>query len=165
MIELDFTNVLEDAVGTESGIPAAAFEQATASLEQAVEKLKADRAAGRLGFADLPSCEDIVDTATAFAKEHSHPQVLVIGIGGSALGPIALENALNHVNSGRKLSALDNVDPDFIRGTLDRLNPQDVIVNVIAKSGVTAETMATFSVVRQWLIETLGKDKARSWSK
>ena len=162
MIELDFTNVLDDAVGTENGIPAEVFEQAEASLERTVDKLEAERAAGRLGFADLPSRQDVVDAASAFAERHPYPHVLVVGIGGSGLGPIALDDALNNRSYGRKLSALDNVDPDFIRGTLDRLNPRDVVVNVIAKSGVTAETMATFSVVRRWLIDALGEDEARS---
>jgi glucose-6-phosphate isomerase len=34
-------------------------------------------------------------------------------------------------------------------------------VNVIAKSGVTAETMATFAIVREWLTQALGPTKAR----
>ena len=38
---------------------------------------------------------------------------------------------------------------------------EDTIVNVIAKSGVTAETMATFAVVRQWMIDALGPARAR----
>ncbi len=161
MIELDFTNVLEDAVGR-NGIPAETFERASASLLRTVDRLETERAAGRLGFADLPSRHDVVDTACAFAEKHPYPHVLVIGIGGSALGPIALADALYHRSSGRSLAALDNVDPDFIRDTLDRLNPRDVVVNVIAKSGVTAETMATFSVVRRWMIDALGPDEARS---
>src|SRR5262249_55342127 len=51
-------------------------------------------------------------------------------------------------------------DPDFIRDSLDAISPQETIVNVIAKSGVTAETMATFAVVREWMIDALGDAKA-----
>src|SRR5262249_20566377 len=37
----------------------------------------------------------------------------------------------------------------------------DTVVNVIAKSGVTAETMATFAVVRRWMVDAVGDAKAR----
>jgi glucose-6-phosphate isomerase len=41
------------------------------------------------------------------------------------------------------------------------MSPQDTIVNVVAKSGVTAETMATFAVVRKWMTGAIGETKAR----
>jgi glucose-6-phosphate isomerase len=85
----------------------------------------------------------------------------VLGIGGSALGPAALDAALNRPNSGKRLVVLDNIDPDFIRDSLDAISAKETIVNVIAKSGVTAETMATFAVVRQWMNDALGDAKAR----
>src|SRR6185436_2420343 len=92
---------------------------------------------------------------------HSHPNVMVIGIGGSALGPAALDAALGRPNSGRRLIVLDNIDPDFICDCLESISAQDTIVNVIAKSGVTAETMATFAVVRKWMIDAVGETNAR----
>src|SRR5262249_55859694 len=54
-----------------------------------------------------------------------------------------------------------NIDPDFIRDSLDTISPRDTIVNVIAKSGVTAETMATFAIVRRWMIDAVGETQAR----
>jgi glucose-6-phosphate isomerase len=96
-----------------------------------------------------------------FARSHSCPNILILGIGGSALGPAALDAALGHPNSGKRLVVLDNIDPDFIRDSLDSISPKDTIVNVIAKSGVTAETMATFAIVRQWMNDALGEGKGR----
>jgi glucose-6-phosphate isomerase len=85
----------------------------------------------------------------------------VLGIGGSALGPAALDSALAPPNSSKRLVVLDNIDPDFIADTLATLAPEDTMVNIIAKSGVTAETMATFAIVRQWMVDRLGEAKAR----
>ena len=59
---------------------------------------------------------------------------------------------------------LDNIDPDFIAGSLESLDPADTFVNVIAKSGVTAETMATFAIVRKWMNDALGPPACESVS-
>lgn len=69
--------------------------------------------------------------------------VLSIGIGGSALGPMFLADALGHPRRDRmRLHFLDNTDPDGIErvfsaleGRLDR-----TLVIVISKSGTTPET-------------------------
>jgi glucose-6-phosphate isomerase len=72
-----------------------------------------------------------------------------------------LESASGRPNSGTRLVVLANIDPEFKRDSLDVLAPKDTLVNVIAKSGVTAETMATFAIVRRWMVDALGEAKAR----
>ena len=61
--------------------------------------------------------------------------VLLIGIGGSALGPQLLAGAL-----GGDLHVLDNTDPDGIRRTLAGLDLARTLVLVTSKSGATTET-------------------------
>lgn len=161
MLELDYTNVLDDIVGHAHGIPKIAFEKAAASSKHIVDDIQKAHASGTIGFGDLPSDEKAVKAVTDFARSHAYPNILILGIGGSALGPAALEAALATPKAGKRLIALDNIDPDFIRASLDTISPQDTLVNVIAKSGVTAETMATFAVVRQWMVDALGEAKAR----
>src|SRR5262249_35109703 len=158
--ELDYTNVLESAVHTH-GIPKIAFEKAAESSKHIVDDVQRAHTSKKLGFGDLPSDEAALRGVVDFAREHSFPNVLVLGIGGVALGPAALDAALNRPNSGKRLVVLDNIDPDFIRDSLDAISAKETIVNVIAKSGVTAETMATFAVVRQWMNDALGEAKAR----
>ena len=160
MLELDYTNVLEQTVHNH-GIPKIAFQKAADSSKHVVEAIHQAHTSGKLGFGDLPADQNAVKTVTDFARSHAYPNVLLLGIGGSALGPAALEASLNRPHSGKRLIVLDNIDPDFIRDSLDAISPQDTIVNVIAKSGVTAETMATFAVVRKWMIDVLGGSKAR----
>jgi glucose-6-phosphate isomerase len=53
---------------------------------------------------------------------------------------------------------VDNVEPEPILELLRTLNPHKTLVNVISKSGSTAETMAAFLVFRQWLELGLGAD-------
>ena len=160
MVELDYTNVLESAVYGH-GIPKIAFDKAADSSKHIVDDIQRAHASGKLAFGDLPNDEKALKEVTDFAGSHSYANVLLLGIGGSALGPAALDAAFNRPNSGKRLVVLDNIDPDFIRDSLDSIAPQDTIVNVVAKSGVTAETMSTFVIVRNWMIGALGEAKAR----
>src|SRR5207245_4132191 len=83
-----------------------------------------------------------------------------------ALGTKALLSALRKPawnewdDEGReffpRLTVLDNVDPSTINAALARIDPRRVLVNVISKSGGTAETMAQYLVVRTWLENALG---------
>lgn len=93
--------------------------------------------------------------------------VVVLGIGGSALGNLALHTALRPLNWNgmtreerngyARVFVVDNVDPDFFASVLDRVNPRETLFNVISKSGTTAEVMANYSVARS-LVEAYGLD-------
>ncbi len=160
MLELDYTNVLESAVQSH-GIPKIAFEKAAESSKHVIDDIERAHTAGKLGFGYLPQDDKAVRDVTEFARSHAYANVLILGIGGSALGPAALDAGLGRPHSGKRLVVLDNIDPDFIRDSLDTISARDTIVNIIAKSGVTAETMSTFAIVRQWMIDAIGEGKAR----
>jgi glucose-6-phosphate isomerase len=160
MIKFDYTNVLETAVG-KHGIPESAFSAAAESAQKAVAAIDTAHKEGKLAFAGLPLVQEPVRKVVDFAREHAYKNILILGIGGSALGPAALESALSKPTAERKLVVLDNIDPDFIAGSLAVLNPAETFVNVIAKSGVTAETMATFAIVRKWMIDSVGTSGLR----
>jgi len=84
------------------------------------------------------------------------------GIGGSALGPLALQTALRPKR--KRLVVLDNVDPEGVRARLDGLDPARTAVNVVTKSGSTAETMANLLVMLEWMEGRLGARHIRRWS-
>ncbi len=95
--------------------------------------------------------------------------LLVLGIGGSALGTRALLDALAplHQECGIgggncRVLVLDNVDPDGIAPLLAALEPAATHVAVVSKSGGTLEVRAQFLVVWRWLREALGADEARA---
>src|SRR3954468_11181019 len=126
------------------------------------------RSAGEFGFHALVNQGPTVQAIRTFAEGlgQAHDHVLVLGIGGSALGAKALLNALrppawNELDDEAReffprLTVLENVDPTSVAAALDRIDPRRVLVNVISKSGGTAETMAQYLVVRGWLEEALG---------
>lgn len=81
--------------------------------------------------------------------------VLLIGIGGSSLGPRFISDALEKPSDKMKLFFLDNTDPDGIDRVLSRLKQQlDVtLAVVISKSGGTVETRNGMEEVRQYYKE------------
>jgi glucose-6-phosphate isomerase len=90
----------------------------------------------------------------------------VLGIGGSALGPVALRSALrpsgwNSLGDAARggfprLHVLDNVDPVTIDALLGRLDLGRALFVVTSKSGGTAETMSQFLVVHERLAAAVG---------
>ena len=109
-----------------------------------------------------------------FVKEYAaivrnrFENVLVLGIGGSALGGIAMSEALlkpywnmltaEERNQFPRIFFLDNIDPDQVYSLLTTLNLETTLVNVITKSGTTPETMAQYMVVAKMLEDKLGDD-------
>ena len=85
------------------------------------------------------------------AAAHKVVAVDLRGIGGSALGTIALRTALlnpfwNELTGEQRdfyprLYVIDNPDPVTFSAFLDRIDLRKTLFNVISKSGGTAETM------------------------
>ncbi len=166
-IAIDFTNMfLPDAVTD------AEWTEITDRFRGAHAAVAGKRARGELGFFDLPDDTALLAQTTTFAEQARgrFTDVLLLGIGGSALGPIALRTALRPLawntlsdadrDGYPRLHVLDNVDPDTITVTLDRLDLARTIVLVVSKSGGTAETMAQYLLIRAALDAALG-DKAK----
>jgi glucose-6-phosphate isomerase len=94
--------------------------------------------------------------------------LVVLGIGGSALGNIALQSALNPATHnllwaerrGPRVFVVDNVDPAYFGGVMAYCAANGglarTLFNVVSKSGETAETAAQFMVVRDALKKALG---------
>src|SRR3989441_6966227 len=97
MLELDYTNVLEEAVHNH-GIPKIAFQKAADSSKHVVEAIHQAHTSGKLGFGDVPSDEDAVKGVVDFAQSHAYPNVLLLGIGGFALRSAALDAGPNRAN-------------------------------------------------------------------
>lgn len=159
-IEFDYTNLMADVVGAEHGLTEdELFGMAQASAA-ALERVQARRAQD-LRWMDLPYQTDVVDDIESYVSsvEGRFETVVVLGIGGSALGNTALYQSLNgpfpesHPNR-RKLVVLDNVDPELVGPFLERVDPKTTLFNVISKSGGTAETMSQFLLVRELLLKS-----------
>ncbi|HMS01775.1 MAG TPA: hypothetical protein PKE51_02325, partial [Gemmatimonadaceae bacterium] len=167
------TNMMAGPLPGGAGLTPAQWAEGATRFATAHAGVMARHAAGTLGFIDLPTDAALRDRVLATAATHGAgiSDVLLLGIGGSALGPIALRSALrpphwNELDDARRgghprLHVLDNVDPVTIEATLARLPLAQTLVLVISKSGGTVETMAQYLIVRAALEAAVGEAHAR----
>ena len=166
-ITLDFNCMMAEFVGPEHGIEEADLEALAPKVAEFGRQLADERAAGELPFMDLPYQTESADHVEELADSlrESSDAVVVFGIGGSALGTIALQTALLHPyhnllpaaeRAGPRIFVLDNIDPVQFEGLVSIVPFDRTIFNVISKSGSTAETMAQFLIIRERLRAALG---------
>lgn len=109
------------------------------------------RAAGRLGFMDLPG-DGALLAASLDLSELLSPQidtVIIDGIGGSALGPRALISACG--TRSRRVFVADSPDAHTLEAMKRESDPRRTLLTVVTKSGTTAETMAVLLDLYNWL--------------
>jgi glucose-6-phosphate isomerase len=167
-IQFDETNLLAEVVGKKNGIGRGEAERSRGKALKALKSFRKQSEQGLYGFPHLPFQAAVIKDVAGFAASvrGSYDTVCVVGIGGSALGAWALDCGIRgpHPVQGAfttehpRLVILDNVDPDFTAAALASMDPRKTLVVVIAKSGGTAETVATFLIVRDWLEQALGAE-------
>lgn len=166
-LALDIGRSMARAVG-ERGLTQAMLDELAPRLEGARGAVLRAAGSGMMGFMDLPAANPSAILDYADAVREGIDAVVVIGIGGSALGTTALATALlpfyhNELdakdrNYAPRLYVLDNVDPDETAALLARLDLKRALFNVISKSGTTGESMAGYLVVEQRLEALLGRE-------
>lgn len=166
-IRFDYNNALADMVG-EHGLTEAEIEAALPHAAAAIDAVQSRRA--DLGWMELPYQDISEITALAQEVRARADTLVVLGIGGSALGPIATQTALQHpfynnlpreLRRGPCLYVPDNADPELNSALLEVLDLERTVFNVITKSGTTAETMAAFLYFREALAKRLGAGALR----
>jgi glucose-6-phosphate isomerase len=172
-MKLQYGRVIQDGLDGTHGLPRRRLDELARRFGAIQAEVRERREAGEYGFYGLARQENTVRQIAAFAEGlgQAHDHVLVLGIGGSALGARALLSALrppawNELDDEAReffprLTLLDNVDPTSVAAALRRIDPRRVLVNVISKSGGTAETLAQYLVVRKWLDDALGGAASR----
>lgn len=169
-IRLDYNNMMSTAVA--DGFTDKDFSSRLGEITNAFEAVKAGRGKNMMGWTDLPYnqtevIEDILATAKYVRKNFEY--FVVLGIGGSALGPIAAFQAICHLHyndlpkrkrKGPKFYVEDNVDPERMTALLDVIDVEKTMFNVITKSGSTSETMTQYLIINDILTSKLG-DKAK----
>jgi len=167
-ISFNYNKALDRAVG-ENGLSPADIN--TTAAADAVREFLGRVTSGEVGFPHLPEDSGTARAILEFAHgmRKSTDDILLVGIGGSALGAYALDNAFRgpHPIQERKLRGpkkqprlivMDNIDPGVIAMQLEHLDPKWTTVCVVAKSGSTAETLAGFMIVEEWMRRKLGKN-------
>ena len=170
-LSFDFTNMMAGALPNGAGITEAQFVASAEGFARAHAAVHART--HDLGFLTLATNTPLLEQSLAVAEQarDKFDDALLLGIGGSALGPIALRTALcpprwneltKEQRGGRpRLHVLDNVDPATIAATLGRLDLSRTLVLVVSKSGGTVETMAQYLIVREALAQAVGEEAAK----
>lgn len=92
--------------------------------------------------------------ATGRAVTH----VLALGIGGSALGPKVVIEALSAEADGPEVRFVANIDPAELDRALAGLDPETTLAVIASKTFTTQETMTNAAAVHGWLVQALGTD-------
>ena len=166
MIKLDVNNMFYHNLQGEYGIKKSEVMDMNEEAEKADKALREKRP----GFMDLPFSQDeILEEILEFkaARQRHYDNFVVLGIGGSALGNIAMQTALNppyyneceNLREGdHRLYVPDNVDPVRFASLLDNIELENTLFNVISKSGTTAETMSLYLIARKKVAEIVGEE-------
>ncbi|MFI5310040.1 MAG: glucose-6-phosphate isomerase [Gemmatimonadales bacterium] len=149
---LDFSRMMAPRVP--SGATETEWAELTARFADVNAAVARDTASGRHGVLELEAQVAEHGRVLAFAGQTRgrYDHVVVLGIGGSALGAVALRSALGDGAQGPRLHVLDNVDPDTIVTLLGRVALERTLFCVISKSGNTVETLAQYACVRSELV-------------
>lgn len=171
-IKLDFNNMMTDFVG-KNGISKEEITEYSEKVERAKKAMVEKRANGKMDWRDLPYNQDeVVEDIVNYVNEvkDDFEAFIVLGIGGSALGPMAVQQAVNHPYYNElprekrggypKLYIADNVDPEKLIYMFQIVDYKKCLFNVISKSGSTSETMSQFMIIKEMLEKELGKEEA-----
>ena len=134
----------------------------TARASELAQRLQRECAAGTLPFLTFPFVPALRESLPPLLPRiRSRKHMLVLGIGGSALGARAIQRAFapgqdGPGHDGPCLWIADNVSPTIFESWLSSLSPSDTTVVCISKSGGTIETVTQYFLARRWLREALG---------
>ena len=169
-LRFEYNNMMDNFVGKKEGISNKDLLDYSDFAKNAFESFESIRGSGMTGWAEIinydkDEIDDIVKTANEIRKNFKN--FVVLGIGGSALGPIAVFQALCHLHhndlpdnkrNAPKFYVEDNVDPERMVALLDVINVEETMFNVVTKSGSTSETMTQYLIINSILTEKLGEN-------
>ncbi len=146
-MDIDIGNALSEVASP--GLSRSNLERLDEQVTAAHERIEAGRAEDEHGYAalNLPTETDPDAIREAVEPVRDCEALLTVGIGGSALGAATIVDALD--TDGTETVFLDNVDPVWVTDQLDALPLENTAINVVSRSGTTAETLANFLVVRE----------------
>jgi glucose-6-phosphate isomerase len=131
------------------------FSQESLSLPVMRSHLQAVFNNKELGFHQLPDRANLWEDTARVSNDlrRRFDNLIVIGIGGSALGGVVINEALGYKSNSHKVCVLDDVDPLKIENFLLNRDLKKTAFALISKSGTTIETLS----VADYFFETFQK--------
>jgi glucose-6-phosphate isomerase len=172
-IKLYYKSVLAESIGPEHGITKEQLDDLAKQTSPFIPRIKDEITSDKVRYGLLPGNRQIPKDVKKLVSRFKNrcENLVVLGIGGSALGNIALQSALNpytynldnNKRKGPRLFVFDNVDPAQFGSFLDFVSPRlgKTVFNVISKSGQTAETASQFMIVLKLLEAKFGKARLK----
>ncbi|MBF0541287.1 MAG: glucose-6-phosphate isomerase [Nitrospirae bacterium] len=161
MLEVYFANMMADVLG-EKGVSINQIEALRERINEAHQQIK-DRKWNELAFLDLVSQD--IEQIKVMAKEirETSENFLFLGMGGAAMGPRAILNALSQMHNVRnkpRIFIFDNADPIILKNIMNNIDLSKTTINIVSKSGNTSETVAAFMILWEKMSRELGKVEA-----
>ena len=165
VISLDYNYLMADIIGTSYGIDKGSIDAIEKNAVKAAARIRQERERGELAFLDSAALQRHIPLikSTAESIRGSFSKLVVLGIGGSALGARAIQEALvdDPEKSDCEVIVADNIDPVAMARLIDSLDLRSTAFNVISKSGGTVETLAQFMIIANLLKKGLGEEDFR----
>jgi glucose-6-phosphate isomerase len=144
-LRFDFNNLFAPVMA-DGPIDLSFFQK---SFRTAHSGIKVFKSTGHLPFAALPTDTiALTHIQDAAAKCEDFEAVVVLGIGGSALGLSSLELALRgplaNLGGGKRLFVVDNIDPDLLEAVFAQVSAKKSLYVFVSKSGETTETLTQY---------------------
>ena len=132
--------------------------------DHTVWKPDPDEITDRLGWLTVTDimCEQI-GALEAFAqgvREAGFRHVVLLGMGGSSLGPEVLRQAFGSARGYPNLIVLDSTVPSWIQAVTNTIDPAHALFLVSSKSGSTIEPNTIYKHFRSIVERAVGKDRA-----
>ena len=132
--------------------------------DHTVWKLDPTEITNRLGWLGLSEMmEEQVPILQEFAEEvkaDGFKDVVLLGMGGSSLGPEVLRQTFGVQRGCPKLTVLDSTAPAWVRSVAEAIDPAKTLFLVSSKSGATVEPLMFYAYFRQLVEQAIGPDRA-----
>ncbi len=151
MITIDYNFVIDEIIG-KNGLSLNDLNILNKKAKNIHDKIKK----GNLGFIQLlnQNLQKIYEKLKEFQEKFKN--FVVFGIGGSALGTKAIYQACG--NNKKNLNVIDNIDPDYFKSFIEKIDISNTLFIIISKSGKTSETISQFLIIKD-LLEKNFKEK------
>ncbi len=160
MIKINYENIIKQKIGSKHGFSERKIKKMCEKNDKIIEKIFKEKNKFGYAFSTLAKDDALVRKIKRFAtaqKKEKWENIVVLGIGGSSLGMIAMQEALlgafHNLGSKPRLFVIDNIDPTYISGLLDNIEISKTLFVVISKSGTTTEPMSLYSIIKERVVK------------
>ena len=147
MVKFDLENLHK--ISKEHGLSKEELSSKKDQIASYIEKIEAHNQ----GFYKIIDDNSPIEQINKFAEDvkGKYNHIVVLGIGGSSLGTICLQQSLTHLfqKTLPELYVLDNIDPVLIKELEDVIDYSKTLFIVITKSGTTPEILSQYHYFRK----------------